>query len=93
MSQPINGTDDTDDDHLADGPCAGVEMECMLRAIPSQCQRQHCAQNCHRAQQIDGPEPAAIAMPVMQCPLVILTVFRPDRFDQRLEALRRLRGQ
>src|SRR5882757_1517702 len=70
VSQPVNQQNDPDDAHFADGPCAGIRMEGVLRAIPSQRQRQHCTEHRNGAEEIDAPETAAIAIAVVEGSLV-----------------------
>src|SRR5882724_5566050 len=65
----------------------------MLRTVPTEGQRQHGAENRDCAQQVDGPEPATIAVPVVHCLLVKLPMFGLDGLDQGQQALRRRGGR
>jgi hypothetical protein len=65
-------------------------MERVLWAIPAQRKRKYGAQDRNGTQQVNGPEPTAIPVAVVQRTLVESAVLRLNSFKQRGQPARRL---
>ena len=89
MAEPVDRADGADENHFANDPCNGEGMERVSRVIPTQRQGHHCAKHGNRADQIDCPESAPVAVSVVNGRSVEFSVLRLDRLDQWCEAFRR----
>ncbi len=89
VAQPIDRAHRADQQHFANSPGAGIGMQFVRLAVPTQGKRQHGAQHGQRAEQIDRPESTAIAMPEVDGPLIEFPVLRREGFDERRQRRRR----
>ncbi len=68
-----------------------IGMERVLRAIPTQRQREHRTQDCNRAEQVDSPEPTAVPVSIVERPLVESVVLGLNSREELRQSWRCLR--
>ena len=78
-----------DTKYFGDGPQGREGMQPVARAVPAERQRHHGTQHGNRAQQVDRPEAASIAVSVVDRALIELPVRLRGGLDQRLQRGRR----
>ena len=90
-AEPVDGADDRDDADLTDRPHPRIRVQRMPAAVPAERQRQDGAQYGEGAQQVDGPEAAAVAVAVVNRDGVEARMRIGQRCNQGLQCRRRSR--
>lgn len=91
LAAPEDRADRADHGDFGNGPQGGEGMQPVARAVPAERERHHGTQHGDRAQQIDRPEAASIAVSVVDRALIELPVRLRGGVDQRLQRCRRPR--